>query len=250
MDRRILDEILRAAQDKRPVVLATVLETGAQSLIDLSSPGGGADADELHQAALFASISDRSATVDLSDGRRMFLNVYNPPLRMIIVGAVHITQALAPIAAQVGYDVTVVDPRQAFASPERFPGVALTHDWPDEALAALRPDRRTAVVTLTHDPKLDDPALEAALRSDCFYIGSLGSRKTHAARLERLRQAGFDASATDRIHGPIGLAIGARSPAEIAIAIMAQVTECLRRRPEEQPLRQDDGGPSGEHRAA
>ncbi|MEQ8344815.1 MAG: XdhC family protein [Sneathiellaceae bacterium] len=232
MERSILDAVLQARESKIPVVLATDLDGGAQQLIDIAAARQAEDA--LSRAALAASIADRSTTVDLEDGRRVFLNVFNPPLRMIVIGAVHITQALAPVARIAGYDVTVIDPREAFATADRFPGVGLSHAWPDEAMADLHPDRRTAVITLTHDPKLDDPALQSALRSDCFYIGALGSRKTHGARLERLRQAGFDEAALGRIHGPIGLAIGARSPAEIAIAVMAQVTEVLRRLPEAQ----------------
>jgi xanthine dehydrogenase accessory factor len=146
---------------------------------------------------------------------------------MILVGAVHIAQSLAPMAKLTGYDVVIVDPRQAFTSRERFPGAALNHDWPDDALTALAPDRRTAVVTLTHDPKLDDPALSVALRSDAFYIGALGSTRTHGRRLERLREAGFGDNDFARIHGPIGLDIGAVSPAEIAISIMGEVTRTL-----------------------
>ena len=162
------------------------------------------------------------------DGRRLFLNVNNPPLRMIIVGAVHIAQPLSRMAVLAGYDVTVVDPRGAFASEERFPGLALNHDWPDEALAALAPDGRTAVVTLTHDPKLDDPALSAALRSDAFYVGSLGSRRTHTRRIERLAAEGFEPDDLARIRGPVGVDIGARTPAEIAASILAEVIAALR----------------------
>ena len=151
-----------------------------------------------------------------------------PAPRLILVGAVHISQALAPIAALAGYGVTVVDPRRSFATDARFPAVALTTEWPDEALTRLAPDARTAVVTLTHDPKLDDPALTVALNSPAFYIGSLGSRKTHAARLKRLAAAGFDDAALARIHGPVGLPIGALSPAEIAISVLAQITAVRR----------------------
>ncbi len=232
MDRATLDKVLQAKQSKTAVVLATDLADGSQQIIDIAAVWQ-AD-DPLSRAVVAASIADRSQTVEMEDGRRLFLNVFNPPLRMIVVGAVHITQALAPMARIAGYDVIVIDPREAFATAERFPDVTLSHAWPDEAMAELKPDRRTAVITLTHDPKLDDPALQAALNSDCFYIGALGSRKTHGARLERLRRAGFDEAALARIHGPIGLAIGARSPAEIAIAVMAQVTETLRKMPEPQ----------------
>jgi xanthine dehydrogenase accessory factor len=165
-------------------------------------------------------------------GKRFFVQVHNPPLRLLVVGAVHIAQALAPMAALAGYGVTVIDPRRAFATDARFPAVAMSSAWPDDAMADLKPDRRTAVVTLTHDPKLDDPALEAALKSEAFYIGALGSRKTHASRLGRLKALGFDDAALARIHGPVGLSINAESPAEIAIAIMAQITAVRRQPPE------------------
>src|SRR5690625_1514824 len=160
-----------------------------------------------------------------------FLQVFLPPLRLAIVGAVHISQALVPMAAIAGYEVTVIDPRQAWATEARFPGVNLITEWPDYALEAFQPDARTAVVTLTHDPKLDDPALVQALRSQAFYIGALGSTRTHSRRLERLRAEGLEETALARIHGPAGLAIGARSPAEIALAVLAQMTSVLRRVP-------------------
>ena len=159
-----------------------------------------------------------------------FVEVFNPPLRLLIVGAVHIAQPLARMASVAGYDVTVIDPRGSFATDDRFPGVTLVNEWPDEAMPPLDPDRRTAVVTLTHDPKIDDPALAAVLRSDAFYIGALGSRKTHAARVERLSEAGFAADEIGRIHGPVGLSLGAVSPAEIAVSILAQVTQALHAR--------------------
>ena len=181
----------------------------------------------LAQAVDDALRDDRSRTVDTPDGR-VFVQAFNPPLRLLVVGAVHIAQALAPLAVTLGYEVTVVDPRRSFATGERFPGVRLDTDWPDEALERLAPDTRSAVVTLTHDPKLDDPALHAALRSPAFYIGCLGSTRTHARRLDRLRDAGFDDAALARIQGPLGLAIGARSPAEIALAALAQITSVLR----------------------
>jgi xanthine dehydrogenase accessory factor len=164
-------------------------------------------------------------------GHRWFLQPWNPPLRMLVVGAVHIAQPLVAMATLAEYAVTIVDPRQAFATQERFPGVALSGDWPDQALRALAPDARTAVVVLTHDPKLDDPALAVAVRSPAFYVGALGSRKTHAARLERLRAHGLSEPELARIHAPVGLDVGARSPAEIAVSILAQVTERLRKPP-------------------
>jgi len=212
MKLSLLDELLAARAAKRPVVLATRIETGEQRLLGDDDP-----------AAARALADDESR---VEDG--VFLHVFNPPLRMIVVGAVHIAQALATMAAAAGFEVAIVDPRRAFATAERFPGVALLTVWPEPAFAELRPDRRTAVVTLTHDPKLDDPALAAALRSPAFYIGALGSKKTHGARLGRLAEQGFDEAALGRIHGPVGLGIGARSTAEIAVSILAQVVQVLR----------------------
>ncbi|MFT7595510.1 MAG: xanthine dehydrogenase accessory factor, partial [Paracoccaceae bacterium] len=159
-----------------------------------------------------------------------FVAVHNPPLRLIVVGAVHIAQALVPMARIAGYDPILIDPRDAFGSAARFPGETILHDWPDEAVAALGLDVRTAMVLLTHDPKLDDPALMAALQADCFYIGALGSTRTHAKRVERMQAAGFTADQIARIHGPVGLDIGAAGPAEIAVAILAQMTAVLRGR--------------------
>ncbi len=232
MKQEILDQLLKDKADKRPVVLATHLESGEEALFHPGDKGpfsfGGNDLTEEIQAAARA---DQGRTVDAPEGA-VFLNVFNPPLRMAIVGAVHIAYPLVAIARTAGYDVTVIDPRRAFATDTRFPDTHLVTDWPDEAMDAFKPDTRTAVVTLTHDPKLDDPALDRALRSDAFYIGSLGSKKTHAARLERLRRMGFTDDVLARIHGPVGLKIGARSPAEIAVAIMAQITEVLRTAPE------------------
>ncbi len=170
--------------------------------------------------------ADRSGIVD---GR--FVTIHNPPLRIAIVGAVHVAQFLAPMARACGHDPTLIDPRSAFATPDRFPGERLRCDWPDIALQTLAPDARTAIVTLSHDPKIDDPALAVALRSDAYYIGALGSARTHAARLDRLAAAGFAADALARIDAPAGLAIGARTPAEIALSIMAALTRTLRQPP-------------------
>ena len=213
-------EQARAAQ--RPVVLATRLPSGEQVLLpgDEAPPG-------LASAAEAALRADRSQTVE-ADGAQWFLHAYNPPLRLVVVGAVHIAQALVPMAAGLGYGVTVADPRRAFATDERFPGVTVSTDWPDEAMDALRPDSRTAVVTLTHDPKLDDPALDRALRSQAFYVGALGSRKTHAARLGRLRELGHGDAALARIRGPVGLDIGAVTAPEIALSILAQIVAVRR----------------------
>lgn len=170
--------------------------------------------------------------LDLSgyeENSRLFIAIHNPPPRMIVVGGVHIAQALMQMARLAGLDAVLVDPRESFASSGRFPGETLIHEWPDEALESQGLDARTAVVTLTHDPKLDDPAIEAALRSEAFYLGCLGSTRTHAKRVERLRVAGFDEDALARIHAPVGLDIGARSPAEIAVAILAEIVAKLRR---------------------
>jgi xanthine dehydrogenase accessory factor len=221
----ILAALTAAREAKRPVVLATHLPDGAQRL--LPSPDAPAD---LAAAAERALAEDKSGTVRLADGD-WFLHVHNPPLRLIVVGAVHIAQALVPLAAQLGFAVTVVDPRRAFASDERFPDVSISGDWPDEAMDALAPDVRTAVVTLTHDPKLDDPALDRALRSPAFYIGALGSRKTHAARLARLRALGHDDTALARIRGPVGLPIEAVTAPEIALAILAEIVAVRRGAP-------------------
>jgi len=169
---------------------------------------------------------DRSG---IEEETQRFIGIHNPPLRLIVVGAVHIAQALVLMARTAGFDPIVVDPRAAFAAPERFPDTNLVHDWPDEALSAIGVDARTALVLLTHDPKLDDPALHIALTSDAFYIGALGSTRTHAARQARLVQAGFDADQIGRIHGPVGLHIGASGPAEIAVSILAQIIDRLRR---------------------
>lgn len=221
MDRATFDALLAARRAKQPVCLATPLGGGAARLI-----APGAD-DPLADEARAALTADKARLVDTADGA-VFLNPFNPPLRLIVVGAVHIAEPLVPMAALAGYAVTVIDPRRAFARETRFAGAELIVDWPDEAMPALALDGRCAVVVLTHDPKIDDPALDATLASSAFYIGALGSGRTHAKRLDRLRSAGFDAAALERIRGPIGLAIGARTPAEIAIAILAQMTAALR----------------------
>lgn len=171
---------------------------------------------------------DRSGAEDGAEGEA-FICIHNPPLRLFVVGAVHIAQALLPMARIAGYDVTLIDPRSAFGAAARFPGETLREDWPDAAMAALAPDARSAVVTLTHDAKLDDPAIIAALRSGAFYIGCLGSVRTHAKRLDRLASAGVTDADLARIHAPVGLDIGARTPAEIAVSILAEITRTLRR---------------------
>ena len=221
-------ELLKQLKDARDrqiaVVLATDLATG-ESVLRFPGEAGG---DELAGSARAQARRDVSAQVEIQ-GRRWFLTVFNPPLDLIIIGAVHIAQPLARMASLADYAVRVIDPRSAFATEERFPGVVLSHEWPDEALASKPPSPRSAIVAVTHDPKLDDPALSAALKSEAFYIGALGSRSTHAKRLERLKANGFSDAELGRIRGPIGLDIGARSPAEIAVAILAQMTAELRK---------------------
>ena len=227
MKTEILDDVLAAREAKSPAALVTDLADGAQALIVDGKVKGDLELTEaMLDGVRKALAKDESSTI-AADDRKFFIHVFTPPKRLVVVGAVHIAQALAPMAALTGYAVTIIDPRSAFAMDWRFPGVTLTHDWPDEALEALRPDRRTAVITLTHDPKLDDPALKLALQSDAFYIGALGSTRTNAKRLERLGADGISEVELARIHGPVGLDIGAISPAEIAIAILAEMTNAL-----------------------
>jgi xanthine dehydrogenase accessory factor len=219
-----LERLVAAKAERHAIALVTDLDTNQQGLFETGKAGSLLDLSGAQQAAIEQALAaSRSGEIEI-EGRRLFVQARTPDPRLVIVGAVHITQALAPMAALAGYEVIVVDPRRAFATAERFPGLTLSHDWPDEALDAIQLDARSAVVTLTHDPKLDDPALDRALRSPAFYIGSLGSKKTHAARLERLSKAGFDEAALARIHGPAGLSIGAKSPAEIAVSVLAQMT--------------------------
>jgi xanthine dehydrogenase accessory factor len=224
-----LSRLLEARRAGRSAVLLTAVPGGEQRLVLGDDRGAGDPVSDAEWSLCQAALREDRSQMGALDGAQVFAQAFNPPLRMIIVGAVHITQALAPIAQIAGYQVTVIDPRRAFASDVRFPGLTVEADWPDEVLERIGLDHRCAVVTLTHDPKLDDPALTVALRSEAFYIGSLGSRRTHAARLERLRGAGFDEHALARIHGPLGLPLGAKSPAEIAIAAIAEVTQTLRR---------------------
>ena len=216
----LTNEITARRADGQPTVLATRLADGSQRLVL-------AEGDAFSEAASLAIRQDKGASVEF-EGQEWFLTVFNPPLRLILVGAVHIAQTLAPAAHLAGFQVRLIDPRTAFATEARFPGVELSHDWPDEAMAASPPDHRTAIVTLTHDPKIDDPALHAALKSSAFYIGCLGSKRTHAKRLDRLKASGFTEEQTGRINGPLGLDIGAANPAEIAISALAEIIAVLR----------------------
>jgi xanthine dehydrogenase accessory factor len=230
MKRALLDRLLTDRAAKRPAALVTDLGDGRQAIVREGDAEGELAVDETTLADVREALRRDDSDVLEAGGRRFFVQVHNPPPRLFLVGAVHIAQALAPMAALAGYGVSVIDPRRSFATEARFPGLALSHAWPDEAMATLGLDSRTAVVTLTHDPKLDDPALVSALRSTAFYIGALGSKRTHAARLSRLAEVGFSHADLARIHGPVGLSIGALSPAEIAVSILAQVT-AVRRNP-------------------
>jgi len=223
MQLATLAELNAERAARRPAILVTDVASGEQRLVKAAAIA----ADPLSSELSTHLRMGKSGMVEAA-GKRLFLNVYAPTARLVIIGAVHISQALAPIAKSLGYDVTVVDPRTAFASPERFPDVPLIAEWPDVALPPLNVDHYTAFVALTHDPKIDDPALLHAFSRDCFYIGALGSRKTHAKRGDRLRAQGAAEADIARIHAPIGLAIGAVSPSEIAVSIMAQITATLR----------------------
>lgn len=211
---------------RRACVLVTDTGTGAQRLVR----AGEIASDPLAEILEPQLRSGKSGSIT-HNGATLFLTVQTPPVRLLLIGAVHISQALAPMAQIAGLDVSIIDPRTAFASQERFPNVTVLAQWPDEALVTTGLDRYTAVALLTHDPKIDDPALIAALRAECFYIGALGSRKTHAARLARMLAAGFDDTATGRIHAPIGLDMGAVSPAEIAVSILGEIIADLRKKP-------------------
>ncbi|MDA4848207.1 XdhC family protein [Hoeflea poritis] len=225
MDTDLLQQLNVERQARRAAILITDLENGGGRLLREGEPAGGG----LEEAAERAFRSGKSTIVE-ADGRSLFLNVHVPPARLVVVGAVHISQALAPMAAIAGFDMTVIDPRTAFATEERFGSVELLAEWPDEALERAPLDAYTALAAVTHDPKIDDFPLKSALESGCFYVGALGSRKTHAKRVERLKALGLEEAQIDRIASPIGLDIGASSPAEIAVAILAEVIAALRKR--------------------
>src|SRR6202050_3499661 len=227
----ILTVLNAERQARRAAIIVTDVASGKQRLVKAADV-----AKDPLRAVLAEHLRTGKSGMEKTAAGRVFLTVYVPSPQLIITGAVHISQALAPIGKLLGYDVTIVDPRTAFATPERFPDVKVIAEWPDTALPPLNVDRYTAFVALTHDPKIDDPALLHALSRDCFYIGALGSRKTHGRRVDRLKQQGLSDADVARIHAPIGLDIGAVSPAEIAVAIMAQITEKLREEPEVDPL--------------
>ncbi|MCA0320374.1 MAG: XdhC family protein [Proteobacteria bacterium] len=222
MDLKLLSALNAARADRKAAVLVTDLDGAAPARLVTDANLAGDALEEPIRAAL------RSGKSGVVGETRVFLTVQVPPAQMVIIGAVHISQALVPMARQLGYDPVIVDPRTAFATPERFPDVALKAEWPDVALPPLGVDRYTAFIALTHDPKIDDPALLHAFEKDCFYIGALGSRRTHAKRVERLTAAGASPEAVARIKAPVGLNIGAISPAEIAVSILAEVTQAWR----------------------
>jgi xanthine dehydrogenase accessory factor len=221
----LLSALNEERKARRAAILVTDLAEGGQRLVRAAE----IERDPLAEALDERLRMGKSGTIEFA-GKRYFLTVQAPPARLIAVGAVHVSQALAPMAKLAGYDVTIVDPRTAFATPERFPDVRVIAEWPDKVLPEIGLDRYTAIALLTHDPKIDDPALNLALKAECFYIGALGSKKTHAKRLERLAAAGLSAQAA-RIHAPIGLDIGAVSPAEIAVSILGEIVLSLRKKP-------------------
>ncbi|MGE8104204.1 XdhC family protein [Allorhizobium sp. NPDC080224] len=225
MEISTLRALNAAKRGRLGAVLVSDLAAGTSHLVTEDRVAADQLGDEIRARLL----SGKSGIIDI-DGKSLFLNVYLPPPRIVVIGAVHISQALAPMAALSGFAVTIIDPRTAFATPERFAGIDLRVEWPDEVFATMPLDRYSAMVAVTHDPKIDDPGVIAALQAGCFYVGALGSRKTRAKRIERLTAAGFDAETISRIHAPIGLDIGAATPAEIAVAILADVIQSLRRR--------------------
>ncbi len=228
MKRKDHSRLQALRKTKQAVASVTRLGDGQQALVTQTETEGELELlDDTINTVRQRLLIDHSGVI-LEDDSELFVRVYTSPLRLIIIGAVHVSQALIPMAGLLGFDVTLVDPRTAFASDERFPDVTTMNDWPDQAIRTLKPDHRSAVVTLTHDPKLDDPALIEVLQSNAFYIGSLGSRGTHASRVERLRTAGVDDETISRIHAPVGIHLGGRKPEEIALSIMAEIIQTLR----------------------
>jgi xanthine dehydrogenase accessory factor len=229
MKGRYIDAVIAANAEGHSVALATELKSGAQLFLHEDRFEGELQLDDASVALMREALrADRNISLDTAAGR-VFVQVYSPSRRCFVIGAVHIAQPLVPMLVAIDYKPIVIDPRGAWATEARFPGVELSSEWPDEALERYKPDRASAIVALTHDPKIDDPALIAALRSEAFYIGALGSRRTHAKRLERLAAEGFGENELARIHAPIGLNIGGVSQAEVAVSIIAEMTQVLRR---------------------
>lgn len=237
MDPHVLKQLNSARKARQAVVVVTDLGDGRDRLVRADDQVAG----ELGQAIARVFRSGKSGIVQ-ANGREFFLNVHVPPASIVIVGAVHISQALAPMAKLAGFDVTIIDPRTAFATADRFEGSELIADWPEDVLANRPLDFFTALVAVTHDPKIDDFALISALQTGCFYVGALGSKKTHGRRIDRLRQAGITDEQIAGIAAPIGLDIGAASPAEIAVAILAQIIQALRKRELPTDLHMAEGG--------
>ena len=227
MKKNILSKILDDQEAKTPFVLLTNIQSGEQTVI-YHKGAVGPEAKNLELLKICRRYMKDNKNGIISDPKNeFFLHVFNPPLRLAIIGAVHIAQPLTQMAKIAGYDVIVVDPRESFATADRFPSTTIITEWPDDAMEQIDIDRRTAIVTLTHDPKLDDPALSVAIKSNAFYVGALGSKKTHALRVDRMKTEGNDERQINRIHAPVGLNLHAVSPAEIAISIMAEITATL-----------------------
>ena len=238
MRRELLGALVAARQEKQPAVLVRGLTTGKQCVLTRHESLGDMDnIDPVVVDAARAALDSDGTRIVEADGERYLLQTLASKPRMLIVGAVHIAQSLIPMAMQIGYEIVVIDPRTAFANPERFPDIPIDNRWPTEAMSDFELDARTAVVALSHDPKIDEPTLQAAMDSNVFYIGVLGSKGNHAKRLERLAALGYSREQLSRVHGPIGLSLGGRSPAEIAVAILAEVIQsrCQRRSTINQP---------------
>lgn len=224
MRKDLAERIVAARNRREPIALLTWLESGEQRLV---TPKDAPEFPDLEQSLADAFRLDRSSTVKTSEGE-LFIQIFNPPLRLVMIGAVHAAQYLLPLGQMVGHDVTIIDPREAFATPERFPNANLITEWPEDGLPLIGVDERTAIVALTHDSKIDDVAIRLGLEQGAFYVGALGSKRTHAARIERLKAIGVPEGDIARLHAPIGLDIGAQGPAEIAVSIMAELIGVLR----------------------
>ncbi|MEE3165296.1 MAG: XdhC family protein [Pseudomonadota bacterium] len=223
MNKKFLKKIIDLNRNKIPYCTVSKIDDTNSDLFTLDDSGNGQISKNVKKA-----ITEDQLLLEEIDGEEYIFNPFNPPIKLIIVGAVHVAQSLASMAKIMDFDVIIIDPREAFATEERFPNTLVLTSWPDEALSDIKIDKRTCLVTLTHEPNLDDPALKIALESDCFYIGALGSKKTHGKRMQRLKDMGFDEDITNRVNGPIGLPINAKKPNEIAASIISEIISCLR----------------------
>ena len=223
MNKKFLKKIIDLNRNKIPYCTVSKIDNTSSDIFTLDDIGN----DKISKNAKKA-ISEDQLLLEEIDGKEYIFNPFNPPIKLIIVGAVHVAQSLASMAKIMDFDVIIIDPREAFATEERFPNTLILSSWPDEVLSDIKIDKRTCLVTLTHEPNLDDPALKIALESDCFYIGALGSKKTHSKRIQRLKDMGFDENSTKRVNGPIGLPINAKKPNEIAVSIISEIISCLR----------------------